>query len=349
MFFEAGSECYLIGCRRMCGSACMEPITKASSTTFVSAIMKILLWYWFCRKFSGVCRKAINLLEINCHDSQTNQSLLCKRHKNHVQRARLCLCGSRAYPPSSLHLEFFPYPGYGHILQSGRRWQWVRLPHQLFDWQALGADFVTKHHTATTPSFHIPRNWSRGWMPFVSSPNFLFERSILIIGSSLMPVVLINVSTHLLTPSLLAELSSLIPHMNCNMCSLALGALSQLSWKMHPMNSSIATTGGGIQHMYHFQEGTRMPHDWWAQKARVPLAMLVATDIVNCVASHGLCLSLACSPSSVIHAIAAAYDSTLVFFCAGWCWLLAPLVTSKKIGVAHSHFQHITRGGLMVF
>ena len=77
--------------------------------------------------------------------------------------------------------------------------------------------------------------------------------------------------------------------------------------------------------------------------------MLVATDIVNCVASHGLCLSLACSPSSVIHAIAAAYDSTLVFFCAGWCWLLAPLVTSKKIGVAHRHFQHITRGGLMVF
>jgi hypothetical protein len=53
MFFNAysagkhtgceGSECYLIGCCGMCSFACMEPITRASATTFASSIMKILL------------------------------------------------------------------------------------------------------------------------------------------------------------------------------------------------------------------------------------------------------------------------------------------------------------------
>jgi len=73
MFFDAfatdkhavyeGSECYLIGCCSMCGFACMEPITRASATTFASSIMKILLRYGFCHtivldkdsKFFGVC------------------------------------------------------------------------------------------------------------------------------------------------------------------------------------------------------------------------------------------------------------------------------------------------------
>ncbi len=57
-----GSKCYLIGCCGMCGFACMEPITRASATTFASAIMKILLSYGFCHtiildkdnKFFGV-------------------------------------------------------------------------------------------------------------------------------------------------------------------------------------------------------------------------------------------------------------------------------------------------------
>jgi hypothetical protein len=59
----------------MCSFACMEPITRASATTFASAIMKILLRYGFCHtgildkdsKFFGICRKAINLLKLNCH------------------------------------------------------------------------------------------------------------------------------------------------------------------------------------------------------------------------------------------------------------------------------------------
>jgi hypothetical protein len=49
--------------------------------------------------------------------------------------------------------------------------------------------------------------------------------------------------------------------------------------------------------------------------------MLVAMAIVNCVASHGLFLSLARSPTSVIHAIAAAYNGALVFL--RWLVLVA--------------------------
>ena len=58
MFFDAysagkhasfeGSECYLIGCCGMCSFVCIEPITRASATTFASTIMKILLRYGFC-------------------------------------------------------------------------------------------------------------------------------------------------------------------------------------------------------------------------------------------------------------------------------------------------------------
>jgi hypothetical protein len=93
MFFDAysaskhvgykGSECYLIGCCGMCSFACMEPITKASATTFALAIMRILLQYGFCHliildkdsKFFGVCCEKINLLKINCHVlSSTNHN-----------------------------------------------------------------------------------------------------------------------------------------------------------------------------------------------------------------------------------------------------------------------------------
>ncbi len=38
-----GPDVYLIGCCGMCSSACMEPVTNPSATTFVSDIMKILL------------------------------------------------------------------------------------------------------------------------------------------------------------------------------------------------------------------------------------------------------------------------------------------------------------------
>ncbi len=70
-----GSDVYLIGCCGTCSFACMEPINNPSSTTFASAIMRIILRYGFCHtevlnkdsKFFGVCREALDLLQINCH------------------------------------------------------------------------------------------------------------------------------------------------------------------------------------------------------------------------------------------------------------------------------------------
>jgi hypothetical protein len=68
-----GSVVYLIGCRVMCGFACMEPNTNPLATTFASAVMEIRLQYGFCHtavldkdsKIFGVCRKAMDLLLIN--------------------------------------------------------------------------------------------------------------------------------------------------------------------------------------------------------------------------------------------------------------------------------------------
>ena len=70
-----GSDVYLIGCCRMCSFACMEPVTNPSATTFASTIMQILIRCSFCHtavldkntKFYGVCRKVLDLLQINCH------------------------------------------------------------------------------------------------------------------------------------------------------------------------------------------------------------------------------------------------------------------------------------------
>jgi hypothetical protein len=80
-----GSEVYLIGCCRMCSFACMEPVTNLSATTFASAIMIILIRYGFCHtaildkdtKFYGVCREALDLLQINCHIYQVRITIQC--------------------------------------------------------------------------------------------------------------------------------------------------------------------------------------------------------------------------------------------------------------------------------
>ena len=70
-----GSEVYLVACCGMTGFASMEPIQHANSKNFASGIMKIQLRYGFCHtvvldkdsKFFGVCREALDLLQINCH------------------------------------------------------------------------------------------------------------------------------------------------------------------------------------------------------------------------------------------------------------------------------------------
>jgi hypothetical protein len=115
MFFNAysagkhagyeGSECYLIGCCGMCSFACMEPITRASATTFASAIMKILLRYGFCHtvvlnkdsKFFGVCREAINLLKLNCHIllSANHNPMIVERVNWYLTKGLKIMCNKR--------------------------------------------------------------------------------------------------------------------------------------------------------------------------------------------------------------------------------------------------------------
>jgi hypothetical protein len=115
MFFNAysagkhtgfeGSECYLIGCCGMCSFACMEPITRASATTFASAIMKILFCYGFCHmvvldkdsKFFGVCCEAIDLLKINCHvlSSANHNPMIIEQVNCYLTKGLKIMCNER--------------------------------------------------------------------------------------------------------------------------------------------------------------------------------------------------------------------------------------------------------------
>ena len=59
----------------MCTFAVMKPVANANTSPYASSIMKIILQYGFCHtvvldkdsKFFGVCREALDLLQINCH------------------------------------------------------------------------------------------------------------------------------------------------------------------------------------------------------------------------------------------------------------------------------------------
>jgi hypothetical protein len=70
-----GSSHYLIACCGMCTFGTMQPVANANATTYTATIMKIILRYGFCHtcvlnkdsKFFGVCREALDLLQINCH------------------------------------------------------------------------------------------------------------------------------------------------------------------------------------------------------------------------------------------------------------------------------------------
>ncbi len=97
-----GSECYLLGCCGMIGFSCMEPIAKASATTFASAIMKILLRYGFCHtavldkdaKFFGVCSEALDLLQIHRHilSSANHNPILVERVNCYLTKGLKVMC-----------------------------------------------------------------------------------------------------------------------------------------------------------------------------------------------------------------------------------------------------------------
>jgi hypothetical protein len=99
------SNAYLIVCCGMCSFACMEPVSKPSSTTFASAIMHILLRYDFCHtavlnkdsKFFGVCRKALDLLRINCHvlSGSNHNPMLIKQINWYLNKGLCIMCNKR--------------------------------------------------------------------------------------------------------------------------------------------------------------------------------------------------------------------------------------------------------------
>jgi hypothetical protein len=80
----------------------MEPVTNPSATTFASAIMKILLHYGFCHtavldkdtKFYGVCRKALDLLQINCHvlSGANHNPMLVERVNRYLKKGLKIMC-----------------------------------------------------------------------------------------------------------------------------------------------------------------------------------------------------------------------------------------------------------------
>jgi hypothetical protein len=83
----------------------MEPITNPSATTFASAIMRILLRYGFCHtavldkdsKFFGVCREALDLLQINCHvlSGSNHNPMLVERINRYLNKGLRVMCNKR--------------------------------------------------------------------------------------------------------------------------------------------------------------------------------------------------------------------------------------------------------------
>jgi hypothetical protein len=83
----------------MCGFAFVEPVSNLSTTTFASAIMKILLQYGFCHtsvldkdsKFFGVCCEALDLLKINCHvlSGGNHNPMLVERVNRYINKGLL--------------------------------------------------------------------------------------------------------------------------------------------------------------------------------------------------------------------------------------------------------------------
>jgi hypothetical protein len=100
-----GSTHYLIGCCGMCTFAAMEPISNANSTTYASAIMKMILCYGFCHtivldkdsNFFGVCCKALDLLKINCHvlSGGNHNPMLVERVNQHLNQGLRIMCNKR--------------------------------------------------------------------------------------------------------------------------------------------------------------------------------------------------------------------------------------------------------------
>jgi len=76
-----------------------------SAKMFALAIMRILLWYGICTtavldkdsKFFGVCREALDLLQINCHvlSSANHNGMLAERVNRYLNKGLKIMCSER--------------------------------------------------------------------------------------------------------------------------------------------------------------------------------------------------------------------------------------------------------------
>ena len=100
-----GSETYIVAFCGMCTFGALEPVTGASVTTFVPAIIKIQLWYGFCHtivldedsQFFGVCRDAFNLLKIYCHVllGDNHNPMFVKQPCRYFNKGLTIVCNNR--------------------------------------------------------------------------------------------------------------------------------------------------------------------------------------------------------------------------------------------------------------
>jgi hypothetical protein len=236
-----GLDVYLIGCCGMCSFACMEPVTNPSATTFASAIMKILLRYCFCHtavldkdtKFYGVCREALDLLQINCHvlSSANHNPMLVERINRYLTKGLKIMCNERdlvRIANEAILLLLYawnshPVPGMDISCSLTAIGCEFGFSHRLFQQEALGVDFITQ-----APSSPTPRNWQRACPRAARLLSFSSRSRGHTTASSSMPAGPILECTQSATSSLLGVQSDPAPPesrwISCNTHLPALGS-----------------------------------------------------------------------------------------------------------------------------
>ena len=83
----------------------METVTEASATTYLLALMNIMMNYGIChklvlgkdRKFSGVFCKVVDLLQLNCHvlSSQNHDGMLIEKINRYLNKGLHIICNEQ--------------------------------------------------------------------------------------------------------------------------------------------------------------------------------------------------------------------------------------------------------------
>jgi hypothetical protein len=101
-----GSSHYLSACCRMCTFVVMELVANANATMYAFTIMNIILRFGFCHtcvldkdsRLFGVCREALNLLQINHHvlSGGNHNPMLVKRLNQYLTKGLQIMTNERS-------------------------------------------------------------------------------------------------------------------------------------------------------------------------------------------------------------------------------------------------------------